>query len=381
MLVLYDLSAAFDTISHQTLLKKLEIYGFQETALAWMTSYLSNRKQSVTVKGKSSEFQDMNIGTPQGSRLSPLAFVCFMADLDIHVTRNCKISQFADDTQSLCVEDNLDTVIKNTIEETTNVINYFSVNDLVNNSDKAALLYNTKGKGESITLKISGEEIKSKETEKLLGLNISSDFTWKKHCEKIAVQLNQRVGMLRRMKQRIPIEKLIIIAQAIVNSKIFYGSSVYLQPVFEKEEVKTKYLPAETRKLQVIQNNMLRMIFGIKLEDQTNMTKLRENIKIFSVNQMCCYQVLIEAFNVIHHRSADTIYKKWMPQEVRKYPLRRDRQGEVKVIVPHHEKCKGFTWYGAKFWNQLPVDVRDIKDSEKFKNAVKEYIWDTIPSY
>ena len=129
------------------------------------------------------------------------------------------------------------------------------------------------------------------------------------HCEKLSVQLNQRVGLLRRMKQIIPVDKLLIIAQAILNSKIFYGSCVYLQPVFEKEELKTEYLSAEARKLQVIQNNMLRMIFGLKLEDKTNMTKLRNNIKIFSVNQMCCYQVLIEAFNIINNGSSDKIYQ------------------------------------------------------------------------
>ena len=42
-------------------------------------------------------------------------------------------------------------------------------------------------------------------------------------------------------------------------SQISHGSSVYLQPVFEKVEIKTEYLPTGARKLQVIQNNMLRM--------------------------------------------------------------------------------------------------------------------------
>ena len=104
-------------------------------------------------------------------------------------------------------------------------------------------------------------------------------------------------------------------------------------------------------------------------------------LPLFSVNQTCCYQVLMEAFNIINNGSSDKIYDKWMHQEVRKYPLRRERQGEVKVNIPDHEKCKGFTWYGAKLWNQLPVETREIKDPEKFKTVVKEYIWDNIPSY
>ena len=107
----------------------------------------------------------------------------------------------------------------------------------------------------------------------------------------------------------------------------------------------------------------------------------RTRLEMFSVNQMCCYQTLMEAFNVINHGSSEAILKKWMPEEARIYPLRRNRMKEVKVIVPEHVKCQGFTLYGAKLWNQLPIEIREIDDPEKFKNAVKTYIWDTIPSY
>ena len=102
---------------------------------------------------------------------------------------------------------------------------------------------------------------------------------------------------------------------------------------------------------------------------------------MFSVNQMCCYQVLTEAYNVINHGSSDQIRKKWMPTENRSYPIRRERMGEVNIIVPAHTKCQGFTLYGAKMWNQLPVEIRDLKNPDKFKDAVKRYIWDNIPSY
>ena len=139
MLFLYDLSAAFDTVSHATLVKKIEIYGFQEKSLSWMRSYLENRQQSVTVQ-KLSKVQEMKLGTPQGSRLSPLAFVIFMADLDLHVSGNCQISQFADDTQTLCVSDSKESVVAMSTREATNVINFFSANDLVNNPDKACVV-------------------------------------------------------------------------------------------------------------------------------------------------------------------------------------------------------------------------------------------------
>ena len=52
LILLYDLSAAFDTVSHDMLLTKLKMYGFDSVALKWMKSYLTERKQMVTVSGK-----------------------------------------------------------------------------------------------------------------------------------------------------------------------------------------------------------------------------------------------------------------------------------------------------------------------------------------
>ena len=90
---------------------------------------------------------------------------------------------------------------------------------------------------------------------------------------------------------------------------------------------------------------------------------------------------MIEAFNVINHSSSENIKKKWIIQKERNYPVRRERMGEVRVHVPAHIKCRGFTWYGAKMWNWIPVDIRELKNPDSFKVAVKRHIWDKIPSY
>ena len=75
MVILYDLSSAFDTVSHEVLLTKLQLYGLNKHAIKWVKSYLEDRKQIVTVCGQMSSAQITNIGTPQGSRLSPLLFI------------------------------------------------------------------------------------------------------------------------------------------------------------------------------------------------------------------------------------------------------------------------------------------------------------------
>ena len=70
---------------------------------------------------------------------------------------------------------------------------------------------------------IGGDEVESKESEKLLGLLVSSKFTWKLHIDKLCITLRQRLGLLKRIKCKVPKDKLQIIAEAIFTSKIRYG--------------------------------------------------------------------------------------------------------------------------------------------------------------
>ncbi len=82
LLVLLDLSAAFDTVDHVLLLQRLQLkFGLSGTVLKLFTSYLSQRTQRVTVGGVSSEKFNVEYGVPQGSCLAPLLFVLYVSEL------------------------------------------------------------------------------------------------------------------------------------------------------------------------------------------------------------------------------------------------------------------------------------------------------------
>ena len=94
-----DLSKAFDSVSHNLLLRKLEKKGFGGRSLKWLQTYLTNRTQEVRFNEQTSEKTQVMAGVPQGSVLGPILFIALTSDLVDHLdecvvrrmltTRNC----------------------------------------------------------------------------------------------------------------------------------------------------------------------------------------------------------------------------------------------------------------------------------------------------
>ena len=95
--IFVDLQKAFDTVEHDILLSNLEHYSICGVANEWFKSYLSIRKQYVSINGYDSNLADVKFGVPQGSVLGPLLFLVYINDLNQALTF-CKVHHFADDT-------------------------------------------------------------------------------------------------------------------------------------------------------------------------------------------------------------------------------------------------------------------------------------------
>ena len=76
--IFLDLCKAFDTVDHRIILNKLEYNGIRGVANDWFASYLSNRRQFVSLFGTNSDYQTVTCRVPQGSVLGPILFLLYI---------------------------------------------------------------------------------------------------------------------------------------------------------------------------------------------------------------------------------------------------------------------------------------------------------------
>lgn len=101
LLLLLDLSAAFDTVDHSILVNRLaHRFGLRGSALAWFRSYLSDRSHFVCIQGVRSAMPSLLCSVPQGSVLGPILYLLYVSPLGDTVRRcNMGFHFYADDTQ------------------------------------------------------------------------------------------------------------------------------------------------------------------------------------------------------------------------------------------------------------------------------------------
>ena len=203
--VFIDLSKALDTVDHQILIKKLQYYGTDGTALEWLKSYLSNRKQYISSKDVPENCLDIICGVPQGSILEPLLFLIYVNCL-FKASNPLMEVKFADDANLFLSHKNIDTPFTSMNKEIENVSRWFKSNKLPLNADKTTwLLFHPLSKRKSLpqtlpNLLIENIHIKREYVTKFLGVFIDENLSWKQHIDIVSSKISKSMDSLYKSR-------------------------------------------------------------------------------------------------------------------------------------------------------------------------------------
>ena len=247
--VFLDLSKAFDTIDYKILFRKLEHYGIQGAALKWIESYLFDRKQFVQLDDIKSDLLSMEVGVPQGSVLGPLLFIIYINDARMTTTA-LNFIHFADDTNlarnmNFFIGNNQ--LTNNQVERRINaelqkVYDWLCVNKLSLNVSKTRSMLFKHPKiptvNFSFNLEINGEKIKQLKEFNFLGIMLDEHLSWKPHIKKVRSKVCQTIGVIKKVRNILPLSALKCLYNALILPHLTYGLKLWGQGLQKQSQSK-----------------------------------------------------------------------------------------------------------------------------------------------
>lgn len=335
----YDMSKAFDTISHNILVNKLKYYGFSQSALKFFTSYLSDRYQSVYINGCFSNYLSVHSGVPQGSILGPTLFIIYVNDLSSSISKDyVKSYMYADDlaVQICCKYPSL----VNHLHFTTSSIieDWTAANSLCLNSDKTQNI--------EFSFKTCDND-----SVKFLGLYVQSNVKWCTHVDYVCKKVAKGIFMLRKLRIFVNVEVLKAVYFAHLQSHMSYGIIAWGHF-------------GNVKKLLLLQKRSIRVICNVN--SRTHCKPLFKKLGILTVTSLYILDCLLYVKNNLEGFITNISVHGHF---TRKSHFLRPAQCNFQTTI------NSFYEFGKRLYNMLPYCIKCL-NVKSFKKRLKMLLID-----
>ena len=364
VVLLIDLSSAFDTVQHSILLKILKSMYIDGTALNWFQSFLCGRSQAVVIDDVFSEWLTVTCGVPQGSVLGPILFNIYCRHIDT-VFEQCGFvsSSYADDNsgiKSFALFNQLDTLYNDVPNCLEKLKHYMIQSHLKLNDNKTEILVfgSSKFKDQVLlhgTFLKSGECIRFCDKAKYLGVLFDTMLTFEDQIQKVTSMSYTSMRNISSIKSCLSKSNLETFVHAFISSHLDYCNIIYIG------------LPRKLlSKLQKLQNAAIRLIFKVRARHPVS--SLYFKLHWLNIDQRITFKALLFVYKCVNGLAPNVL----------KALVKIRNSESLTLQTTYFPKTKfgrrAFVYYAPKYWNAIPVNIRCIRDINIFKTSLKSYL-------
>ena len=374
LLVLLDLSAAFDTVNHEILLESMTSkLGIGGTVLSWFCSYLSGRSQRVAVDYKLSKSFHLDCGVPQGSCLGPLLFNIYCSSLiDIVEVHLPEFHSYADDSQlylsfspsnSLC-QDAAVSAMEACIAD---IKKWTQHNSLMLNDDKTDfIMIGTRqqlAKVNVTSIRVGNHLITKSRSVRNLGTWFNDTFDMSQHVTNLCSASFFQLHNIRRIRKYLTQEAAATLVHSFVTCRIDYCNSLlYGLPDYQLS------------KLQRVQNSAARLVY--EESKFCHITPLLMKLHWLPIIYRIRFKIALLTYKAISGLAPSYISDLISIKTGANYSLRSGN--ELLLNFPLRKSYstlgdRSFSMAAPHVWNSLPSFIRKATTINNFKSQLKTY--------